>query len=261
MTTRVFTLIFSLAFIISTLTGCATAIDVKVPTARLTAPEAQGGNLFEKRIKGGASLALEGNARVEVASRLLQSPPVTTAPHIDRTNDDLRGDLAIGILDHLDAQFRLADDSPWLLSLKYQFLGAPRAEAQEGNLSAALTLGGGHKNESGTSRAWFSGETTVDYDVDFNALDVGLPVGYRFHRYFLAYAGPSLTYVWVDGNVTQGGRDYRTSGRIEQYGAHAGLRFDFMYWFAHTEWSYAHTHYLSTTRPGNYWALMVGMQL
>jgi len=102
------------------------------------------------------------------------------------------------------------DESPALLTLKYQFLGAPSSEAKKGNISLAFWCGAGSTSNGSQSntllRSQGFGDNVAGVASQSTLVaseDLLLLGGYRPTNNFLIYLGPGYTQGRVSGNVSQ----------------------------------------------------------
>ena len=200
-------------------TGCA--ISTTQYANRFDTPEATGRS-FEGHLGGG----LEGGNQLTIVPDVTASPPDTT-PSWGRADNIFNLGAGMGILPRLDADLKLAGNSPLLAQLKYQILGDTMLDADEGNLSLAVTAGVASGSNSSTGGSTFGG-LTYNYQMSETFYDFAAILGYRFTAAALLYGGPFFTThsYSVTLTQTQNGTTsiFPISSSFNQRGANLGFR-------------------------------------
>tara|TARA_Y100000780_G_scaffold232456_1_gene264111 strand:- start:31935 stop:32711 length:777 start_codon:yes stop_codon:yes gene_type:complete len=127
-----------------------------------------------------------------------------TEGSIDLDDDDLDGPLAlrndvapvymhlgIGIVEKVDFYLRSSSaESPGALGLKWQFLGKSKQEAQKGDHSLAMFLGGGSSTSSRKSDDIFDGDSDSDFEAeaDQKIREIGVIHSYRSGEETVTYS-------------------------------------------------------------------------
>jgi hypothetical protein len=127
----------------------------------------------------------------------------------DKTNNSLNlsNDVSqvttsfeMGLFNRLDVFIKPTITTPTLTGLKFQLLGANRAEAAQGNTSLAFTLASGGSTQTSTGSSIFYEGDLNGYELSHNVTDVSIIFGHRFQADTLTYVSLNKTMHMV--NIT-----------------------------------------------------------
>lgn len=218
---------FGASFLILGLfTSCATDIDYHIPLTRFDSPEAKG-----KLLKGevGINWGVSHKVRTgEVTEHLFPSifdPTVDTETATSRrTHGSL--DFTLGLWDRIDFDIENYGDGPTMYGFKYQFLGGTELEKSQGlKLATKIAVGGVKQDEGNLSVSTTSGSRTYNGNLEVDAYDISVNVGYRFNDFSLLYFNTVHSYHEVHSILSS--NTFETvivDGRINSTGGLLGLR-------------------------------------
>jgi hypothetical protein len=212
--------------ILLTLTSCATDIDYHVPLTRFDSPETKGDFLAgDVGINWGVSHRVR---TAEVAESIFPSIFDPTIDNDTATERRSHGSInaSLGLLKRLDFNYESFGDGPSMYGVKFQFFGAPEMAKSKGfKASIKGSIGGMSEDEGTLSVNTTSGTRSYNGNIDVDAMDAALNVGYRFNPTFLMY----LNSVYSDHKVksTLSSTSFDTvvvNGNVQTLGTLLGLR-------------------------------------
>ncbi len=221
-------------FIVSlSLGGCA--VTLKMHGNRLQSPEASGGGKF------GISSGFETRRDATLINDIYDYPNTLNHPTFHNYDQGmpsflLGGHWGLPFVENLDLEVRQFLSHTGTLGLKYQFMGAAKDTAKDGNLSLAASVAGGiSSNSSGTSdtsgRTWGS-VRSANSTLKVRTLDLALIGGFRFTEHWLVYATGAYTRYGYDAVLDQtlmsgGTAHYTLTGVASQWTEAAGVEWTF----------------------------------
>lgn len=194
-----------------------------MPANRFESPEARGktglAHFDVLGVQGGYALGLSGlpaksNTQSDI-NATLDSAPLS-----------LFSGATIGIQKRAEAGFRFQTLGPLALHGKFQFLGNPESEANDGNFSVAATLTLGFTLNSNSDTSGLSFRTA---NTTFLNYDGGLITGYRFNPSSLLYGGATYSNASYSGALTDSKQNTTLSeysGSATQLSFHLGYQYD-----------------------------------
>jgi hypothetical protein len=224
-------------FFLLIFTGCATY--VRTPATKMISPEAQGA--FGKG-------QLEVRAEAQKRDRVDFSDGSTSNAIEDDTVLNALSPMGeLGLWDRIDLYLNGHLRSPSILGAKFQVLGKGKKQADRGNFSLSLLIGGGssERTSSGTSDV----NELIISDIEKIKLkqehrEIGFITGHRWTKNFLHYANFIYQEDFLTGSVTNVSGtlsdapfEYRHYGSIYSTG--------FIHYFAKAHWKLDYSHYLS----------------
>ncbi|MEW6056388.1 MAG: hypothetical protein AB1540_07220 [Bdellovibrionota bacterium] len=207
-----------------TLISACTSVRVDMPANRFESPETNGA-LLKGHIE---PAALQGINEVVLVEDYTRRPPRNDTPEFSESDYAYRFSAGIGVLERLDVDLRVHEESPTMLGVKYQFLGEPRAKEVSSDFKLAVSAGAGAGNRKGSSTDTLFTQSG-QYDVDFLAFDLAVILGYRLTPAILFYGGPFAYWLDADGEIAQpaaGGTTYPLDGSGREFGTNLGVQFD-----------------------------------
>ncbi|MFT6068974.1 MAG: hypothetical protein ACJAT2_002219 [Bacteriovoracaceae bacterium] len=214
------------------ISSCSIDVDYHMPAARFSTPETTGGSFVDLKIKGEAQINVGSSNKItlgEVYSIVVFNidPTVSTQASLDRSFSF--GGLAhLSLVERLDLYYRAVHDSPDLIGLKFQFIGAPEAKSEEG-LKMALAMGFGSSDQSeGTLNVSNNGSNPRSYSasIEVEAYDLNLITGYRTSKSSLYYLNTYYAAYKSEGKLsstTFGTENVRGTSR--SYGGLFGFKY------------------------------------
>lgn len=204
-------------------TLCSCASQFQMPANRFESPEARGKTGFAHfdvlGVQGGYALGLSAYP----SSSSTQSDVNAT---LDSAPLSLFSGATIGILKRAEAGFRFQTLGPLALHGKYQFIGNPESEANDGNFSVAATLTFGFTLNSSSTVV---GTSLRNANTSYLNYDGGLISGYRFNPSHLIYGGATYSNASYSGSLT----DSKSNATLSQYSGsgtqisfHLGYQYD-----------------------------------
>lgn len=209
------------------LASCSHRIEVRTPSARFISPEA-GGELMSGEIN--MYLASGTTAEVDLKNGMTNNPLVLSNESKAILTDSIGLSADIGIYKDLDIlAVSNGSDTPSLIGLKYQIIGANRTTAQKGNHSLSITFMGGSSTETdddGEDLELVPTDDDTTTELDLEATDLSLIYGYRYSNTALIYGGVSYTKSKFSGkleseNAMLDGKTIKYNALI--HGAHIGV--------------------------------------
>lgn len=210
--------------------GCTT-LHAELPANRFESPEVNGTN-HRFGIQGSIGAAHNYQIVPDASAR----PPDFSAPSID--DDGLVGlGASFGLVDALDIAVKgTFGPSPTLFQVKYQLFGATHREAQEGDVSLAITgaVGGGRNTKAGDQSGVFGpGGHNWNGSVEEKTTDVAIIAGERIAKHFLMYGGLFYSNYTINSTLDQQESDDHTSPAMSysstttgyQKGINGGIEF------------------------------------
>lgn len=203
-----------------------------MPAARFSTPETTGGTLVDLKLKGNAQLTVGTSQKVtlgEVYSIVVFNidPTVSTQASIDRSFA-FGANANLSLIERMDIYYRAVHDSPDMLGLKFQFIGAPEAKSEEGiKMAVAMGYGASEKSE-GNLTVSNNGASARDYSasIEVDAWDLNLISGYRTSKRSLYYLNTFYSTYKTEGKLTSttfGVENVRGTSR--SYGALFGMKY------------------------------------
>lgn len=203
-----------------------------MPAARFATPETTGGSFVDLKLKGNAQLTVGTSQKItlgEVYSIVVfdLDPTVSTQASIDRSFA-FGANAHLSLIERIDLYYRAVHDSPDMLGLKFQFVGAPEAKSEEG-LKMALAMGYGASEKSeGTLTVSNNGASSRDYtaSIEVDAWDINLITGYRTAKSSLFYLNTFYSTYKSEGKLTSvsfGTENVRGTSR--SYGGLLGMKY------------------------------------
>lgn len=207
--------------------SCATDIDYHVPLTRFDSPETKG-----KFLAGDVGINWGVSHKVQTAEVAESLFPSIFDPSVDNetaTEKKSHGSLnaSLGLLERVDFDFENYGDGPAMYGVKFQFLGSSEMSKSKGiKASIKASIGGMDQDEGTLSVNTTSGTRSYNGNIDVDALDASLNVGYRFYPSFLMY----LNSVYSDHKVksTLSSTTFDTvvvDGNVQTVGTLLGFRF------------------------------------
>lgn len=221
-----FRLWISFGFVV--LSGCATSVNVNLPSTRFDSPEVLGtGGDFE------LGAVIYGANKIQLVSDAASRPPVQGELSYGQSLAASANGY-LGLAERLDMRFSLGlagDDGlsmvPPTVGIKLQVLGDPAASAKKGNLSLSLSAGAGvgTSTQSGDQMVlfgpggfpWESEATTYFYEL-------GAILGTRVSDTVLMYGASYFSYHDIrvkvhqsrsdDGSSLGGDYEYTFDGKM-----------------------------------------------
>ncbi len=186
--------------IIAALFLSACAHNMYLPTNRFQSPEAQGAN-WATTLGAGAFSAVMMDPIQDISA----SPPVVYPPQLTSKRIVLPySDFGIG--ERFDWGLRLsANETPWMIRVKYQIMGQPRRVAETGNFSFSVGAGWGEL-ESGYAGGWnwFGLASTATVGATYrSSKELYAGMGYRPNELLLIYADFTHSYHASSGTLTR----------------------------------------------------------
>lgn len=202
------------------LTSCASQF--QMPANRFESPEARGksglAHVDALGLQGGYALGLSALPSAGAASDV--NATLTSAPL------SIFSGASIGIAKRAEAGFRFQTLGPLAIHGKYQFIGAPESEANDGNFSVAATLKFGFTLNSNST---VTGLSFQNANTTFLNYDGGIVAGYRINPTSLVYGGATYTNASFSGMVVDsksGATLSQYSGSGTQVSFHLGYQYD-----------------------------------
>ncbi|WP_127718031.1 hypothetical protein [Halobacteriovorax sp. HLS] len=212
--------------VLTQLASCATDIDYHIPLTRFDSPEAKG-----KLLKGevGINWGVSHKVRTgEVSEHLFPSIFDPTVDSDTATSRRTHGswDFTLGLVERVDFDIENYGDGPTMYGLKYQFLGGTELENSKGlKVATKIAIGGLDQDEGNLSVSTTSGTRSYSGNLEVDAYDVSLNVGYRFNDFSLLYFNTIYSYHEVHSVLSS--NTFATvvvDGRIRTTGGLLGLR-------------------------------------
>ena len=201
-------IVLILTFLI--VSGCS-SVTLNMASNRFISPE--GGIMnFETGV--------QGVNRVTIVPDASASPPTTNAPGYGGTDVGYLVAGGFQIFHPVDFFVSYGLGGVPIYGLKIQLFGPTYKEEKQGDVSLAITGGGGYANPSASSPPdW-------QYSSEMWAEDASVILGYRKTHFLLFYGGGFYTRYQVKGTITQpvgGSNVYAYSGTGDQEGINAGF--------------------------------------
>lgn len=188
----------SLALVLNT--ACAT--HMYLPTNRFMSPEAQG-KTWATTLTAGVYSAVT----MDPIQNIDANPPVVYPPQLNSSPlpKIVLPSFDMGFGERFDLGLRLsANETPWILRAKYQFIGDPRRAANAGNFSAAIGGGFGNLN-SGYTGGWnlFNNAFTTTGVIKRTTEELYAGVGFRAADAVLIYGDVTNSRHSAGGSITK----------------------------------------------------------
>jgi hypothetical protein len=215
--------IFSLLILF---TSCATDIDYHIPLTRFDSPETKG-----EFLKGGVGINWGVSHKVKTAEVAESIFPDFIDPSVNnetQTSVESHGSLNVnlGLLKRLDFNYENYGDGPSMYGAKFQFYGDSEKEDKKGLKASIKGSVGAMKEDEGTlSVSTNSGARTYNGNIDVEAYDVALNIGYRFNSYFIGYLNSIYSHHQVKSELNSS--QFSTvvvNGKIKSHGFLLGTR-------------------------------------
>lgn len=202
---------------------CSCASQFQMPANRFESPEVRGktglAHFDVLGVQGGYALGLsslpaKSNTQSDI-NATLDSAPLS-----------LFSGATIGILKRAEAGFRFQTLGPLALHGKFQFIGNPESEANDGNFSVAAVATIGFTLNSSSNP---SGSSFQNANTSFLNYDGGLVTGYRFNPSSLIYLGATYSSASYSGSLTDSKTNVTLSeysGSATQLSFHLGYQYD-----------------------------------
>lgn len=237
------------------ISSCSTTIDYQGSTNLYTTPEVAGETM-------GITGQLEFGNSTKFALATLEQAAIFSSQINVNANSGMSKDnvlsaqAALGLGEKFEVYYRALADSPDLIGGKFQIIGDGSIKKTD---QFKLLVFGGYgpgmeDDEKFTATNGSGGTREYDSKLDVSMTEIGLSLGQRFKKNFIAYLTPFYREFKAEATLTSS--SYPTvliNKRSIIRGCNLGIRFETdTKFFINLEGGYAHSQYSSTVRRDDY---------
>ncbi len=184
---------YFILFFLIFLSSCSmTTIDYNMPVHRFDSPETKGysEDFLTHFYTQFGTAAKNYNVSVLSAFQILGSVQVYEQSEVERRSGDLMLLFGLPVHKRVDIFWRDFTDTPGIIGVKYQFIGAGSAEKKKGFKAAASfgmrnsTEDEGSVDATDSNRKYFA---TFNGTLEQDIYDIGLLTGWRFGKHAMLY--------------------------------------------------------------------------